>query len=39
MKKGTSQELKRVVDQVIEQARSDGTYDRLYEKWFGAKPE
>jgi polar amino acid transport system substrate-binding protein len=39
MKKGTSQELKRVVDRVIEQARSDGTYDRLYEKWFGAKPE
>ena len=38
MKKGTSQELKRVVDQVIEQARSDGTYDRLYEKWFGTKP-
>jgi polar amino acid transport system substrate-binding protein len=39
MKKGTSQELKRVVDQVIEQARADGTYDRLYEKWFGTKPE
>ena len=39
MKKGTSQELQKVVDQVIEQARSDGTYDRLYEKWFGAKPE
>jgi polar amino acid transport system substrate-binding protein len=39
MKKGTSQELKKVVDRVIEQARSDGTYDRLYEKWFGAKPE
>jgi polar amino acid transport system substrate-binding protein len=39
MKKGTSQELQTVVDQVIEQARSDGTYDRLYEKWFGAKPE
>ena len=39
MKKGTSDELKRVVDQVIEQARSDGTYDRMYEKWFGTKPE
>lgn len=38
MKKGTSAELKRVVDQVIERARSDGTYDRLYEKWFGTKP-
>ena len=39
MKKGTSDELKKVVDQVIEQAKSDGTYDRIYEKWFGAKPE
>ena len=39
MKKGTSQELEKVVNQVIEKARSDGTYDRLYEKWFGAKPE
>lgn len=39
MKKGTSEELQKVVDQVIQQARSDGTYDRLYEKWFGAKPQ
>jgi len=39
MKKGTSEELQQVVDGVIEQARSDGTYDRLYEKWFGTKPE
>ena len=39
LKKGTSQELKKVVDQVIRQARSDGTYDRLYEKWFGTKPQ
>ena len=39
MKKGTSDELKQVVDKVIEQSRTDGTYDRMYEKWFGAKPE
>ena len=39
LKKGTSEELKKVVDQVIRQARSDGTYDRLYEKWFGTKPQ
>jgi polar amino acid transport system substrate-binding protein len=39
MKKGTSAELKKVVDDVIKRAQSDGTYDRLYEKWFGAKPE
>jgi ABC-type amino acid transport substrate-binding protein len=24
---------------VIEQAKADGTYDRIYAKWFGAKPE
>jgi polar amino acid transport system substrate-binding protein len=39
MKRGTSEELQRVVDDVIAAAKSDGTYDRLYEKWFGAKPE
>jgi polar amino acid transport system substrate-binding protein len=39
MKKGTSQELERVVNEVIERAKRDGTYDRLYEKWFGRKPE
>jgi polar amino acid transport system substrate-binding protein len=39
MKKGTSDELKAVTDKVIEKAKSDGTYDKVYEKWFGAKPE
>jgi len=39
MKKGTSGELKKVVDDVLARARQDGTYDRLYEKWFGTKPE
>ena len=39
MKKGTSDELKAAVDEVIGQARSDGTYDRIYEKWFGQAPE
>jgi polar amino acid transport system substrate-binding protein len=39
MKKGTSDELQRVVNEVIQQAKSDGTYDRLYEKWFGEKPD
>jgi polar amino acid transport system substrate-binding protein len=37
-KKGTSQELQQVVNDVIAKARADGTYDRLYEKWFGTKP-
>jgi polar amino acid transport system substrate-binding protein len=39
MKKGTSGELRTVVNEVLAQAKRDGTYDRLYEKWFGAKPE
>jgi polar amino acid transport system substrate-binding protein len=39
MKKGTSQELQRVVNEVIAQAKRDGTYDKLYEKWFGTKPQ
>jgi polar amino acid transport system substrate-binding protein len=38
MKKGTSQELRKVVNDTLRQARRDGTYDRLYEKWFGRKP-
>jgi polar amino acid transport system substrate-binding protein len=37
-KKGTSAELLGVVNEVIRQAQADGTYDRLYEKWFGTKP-
>ena len=39
MKKGTSGDLRKVVNDVLAKARQDGTYDRLYEKWFGAKPE
>jgi polar amino acid transport system substrate-binding protein len=39
MKKGTSAALKKVVDEVLAEAKSDGTYDEIYEKWFGAKPK
>lgn len=39
MKKETSRKLQEVVNRVIERAKSDGTYDRIYEKWFGQKPE
>ena len=39
MKKGTSDALAAVANRVIEKARADGTYDRLYEKWFGIRPE
>jgi polar amino acid transport system substrate-binding protein len=38
MRRKTSQALQKVVNRVIERAKSDGTYERLYEKWFGAKP-
>jgi polar amino acid transport system substrate-binding protein len=38
MRKDTSKALEKVVNRVIARAKSDGTYDRLYEKWFGAKP-
>jgi len=39
MKKETSTELRKVVNDVLAKAKKDGTYDQLYEKWFGAKPE
>jgi polar amino acid transport system substrate-binding protein len=39
MKKGTSEELQRTVNEVIQKAKRDGTYDELYEKWFGQKPD
>jgi len=38
MRRNTSQALEKVVNRVIERAKSAGTYERLYEKWFGAKP-
>ncbi|WP_067185462.1 ABC transporter substrate-binding protein [Microtetraspora niveoalba] len=37
MKKGNTA-LSKVVDEVIEQARADGTYNAIYKKWFGAEP-
>ncbi|WP_199429084.1 basic amino acid ABC transporter substrate-binding protein [Qaidamihabitans albus] len=27
------------VNEVLDKAKSDGTYDKIYEKWFGTKPE
>ena len=39
MKKGTSQKLEQTVNDVIRQAQADGTYDRIYKRWFGAEPE
>ncbi|MEV5414430.1 transporter substrate-binding domain-containing protein [Thermopolyspora sp. NPDC052614] len=37
MKKGNAALLK-VVNETIEQAKKDGTYNAIYKKWFGAEP-
>ncbi|SDQ40964.1 ABC transporter substrate-binding protein [Thermostaphylospora chromogena] len=37
MKKGNTA-LKKVVDETIQAAMDDGTYDAIYEKWFGTPP-
>jgi len=38
IKKGGNPELLKTVDQVITAAKADGTYNTIYEKWFGTKP-
>ena len=38
VKKGGNPELLRRIDAAITEARSDGTYDRVYEKWIGPRP-
>jgi len=37
VRKGNT-ELLQVINEVIATAKSDGTYDRLYEQWIGAEP-
>ncbi|WP_169981290.1 ABC transporter substrate-binding protein [Microbispora sp. H10836] len=37
MKKDNT-ELKKVVDEVLAAAKSDGTYNEIYKKWFGTEP-
>ncbi|NEY30963.1 transporter substrate-binding domain-containing protein [Streptomyces sp. PRKS01-65] len=39
LRKDGTEKLLKVVDATLQRARSDGTYDRLYEKWFGRAPE
>jgi polar amino acid transport system substrate-binding protein len=31
--------LQRVINEVLAEAKASGEYDRIYEKWFGKKPE
>jgi ABC-type amino acid transport/signal transduction systems, periplasmic component/domain len=38
IKKGGNPELLKTVNEVITGAKSDGTYDTIYQKWFGTKP-
>lgn len=38
VRKGHARALLRLVDQVIEQARRDGSYRRIYERWMGPMP-
>jgi polar amino acid transport system substrate-binding protein len=38
LKKGNSA-LKAKVDDVLKKAKESGEYDKIYEKWFGKKPE
>lgn len=38
LKKGNA-ELLKVINDVLAEAKSSGEYDKIYEKWFGKKPE
>jgi polar amino acid transport system substrate-binding protein len=38
LKKGGNPELLKVVNEVLAQAKQDGTYDALYKKWIGTAP-
>lgn len=38
IKKGGNPKLLETVNKVLDKAKSDGTYIKLYEKWFGQKP-
>jgi polar amino acid transport system substrate-binding protein len=38
VKKDGNDELLDMVNEVIDQAREDGTYDKIYKKWFGTTP-
>lgn len=39
MKKGTSQDLLKVVNDTLREIKADGTYNRIYKKWFGVEPK
>jgi|SRR5680860_117558 len=39
VKKGGNDELLKTVNDTIKKAKDDGTYDEVYEQWFGSKPK
>lgn len=39
VKEEGSEALLEIINKVIAEAKSNGTYDQIYEKWFGAPPE
>ncbi|MEU6035217.1 ABC transporter substrate-binding protein [Actinomadura sp. NPDC047616] len=39
VRKNRNRALVRLIDQVIDQARADGTYERMYRKWIGPVPK
>ncbi|GIG87536.1 basic amino acid ABC transporter substrate-binding protein [Plantactinospora endophytica] len=38
VKKGGNPKLLETINQALAEARADGSYDKIYEKWIGAKP-
>ncbi len=39
MKKAGSEELAKIVNEVLAKAKQDGTYAQIYRKWFGVEPK
>ncbi len=39
VKKGANDELLKAANDVIAQAKQDGTYDKVYKQWFGSAPK
>jgi polar amino acid transport system substrate-binding protein len=39
VKKGGNPQLLKTVDEVITASKADGTYNKIYKKWFGAVPK
>ena len=38
VKKGGNPELLKKINEALAEAKKDGTYDKIYEKWIGKRP-